>query len=389
MMKKILAILMALAMLLGFAACGGNSSKDDNDDKDDKEIVTVSEDDAIFEAAEEYYDALVSGKGKKIKASMASVFEILLEEENPFAELSDEQIAIFEQLYGVDLSDPDAIFEILALQALEEYGEVDSISVDDVDYKKLTEEEIEEKNREFKEEGIDNYTVVDAAKGDVDITVVLEDGEEIEVTEKFMFIKEGDEWKVVPGDEDEDEGEDIEIDGEDGEIEFEDDDIITPTPGSDDAAITAAASAYYTALVSGNGARVNRAMSDIFEVIIESDDPFADLSAEDKAEAEDMYGISFSDPNAFYAYYAAMMLEDSGIVDLQVTSVEYEKFSADDIATMNSDLISDGITGINITDCAEAEVELVVTYDDGTEEIETQYITFLKENGSWKAFPDM
>lgn len=189
-MKKILAILMAFAMIFSLAACANESS-------DDKKEKAVSEDEAIFEAAETFYDSILSGDGKKIKNSMASVFSTLIEKENPFADFSDEEAALFAQFYGIDISSPDAVFEILAISVLEEFGDVASINVDNVNYEKLSKEEIEEKNQEYREEGINDYKITDAVKADVDITVALEDGEEIETTQKLFFVDEGEAWKVI------------------------------------------------------------------------------------------------------------------------------------------------------------------------------------------------
>lgn len=374
-MKKILAILMALAMIFSLAACGNKEKEEDK-----KTTEAVSDDEAILEAAEAYYDALVSGNGEKIKKSMASVFEDFLAMENPFEGVSDEEAAFFEQLYGIDISDPNAIFEVLALTTLEEFGEVDSIAVDKVDFEKYSKKELQEKNQEFVDEGIDDYKVDDAADGKAFISVVLEDGQEIVTSQNLIFVKEGDEWKVIPDDDGEEDEEDI---------DYDEDDIVIEPVNSEEAAINTAATAYYTAIVTANGAALKSSMTEIFDQFIQIENPLDGMTDEEIASVELLYGVSLSDPDAFYTFYALMTKEDLGDpVNIEVAAIDYEKFAEDEVAAFNGEIAADGIT-IAITNFAEAEVKIVITYDDGTTAEETQYVSFVEENGAWKVFPEM
>ncbi len=390
-MKKILAILMALAMLLSFAACGNK----DDDGKKDKDSVGVSDskdkggeaeteedaavvEEALLAAAKEYYAAVLSCKGQKIKNIMPAVFEEIFASEDFFANMSEDDKALISALYGIDFSSVTAVYEFYAIGVLSELGDVDDISVKELDYKKLSDEELEEENEEIRETGVEGFEFEDGARADVDIIVTYSDGESNRITKKLLFLMEDGAWKVCADDEAEDGGR------ADGDTE------VTPAPESDDAAINAAAAAYYNAIISGDGAEIKNSMSAIFEKMLEGEDPFADYTAEEKAEAEAEFGISFSDPNAFYAFYAAMIKAETGdISDIKVSAIDYEKLSVDEVATMNDDLAAEGITGLNITDCAEAEVEIAITFADGTVENDVQYITFIEENGSWKVFPDM
>ncbi len=390
-MKKIIAILMALAMLLSFAACGNK----DDDGKKDKDSVGVSDskdkggeaeteedaaavEEALLAAAKEYYAAVLSCKGQKIKNIMPAVFEEIFESEDFFANMSEDDKALISAIYGIDFSSVTAVYEFYAIGILSELGDVDDISVKELDYKKLSDEELEEESKEIREAGVEEFEFEDGARADVDIIVTYSDGESERITQKLLFLMEDGAWKVCADDEAEDGG------SSDDNAEG------IPAPESDDAAINAAATAYYDAIVSGDGAAIKNSMSSIFEKILESEDPFADYTAEEMAEAEAEFGISLSGPNAFYAFYAAMIKAETGdISDIDVTAVDYEKLSADEVATMNSDLAAEGITGLNITDCAEAEVKIEITFADGTVENDVQYITFIEENGSWKVFPDM
>lgn len=379
-MKKLLALLMALAMLLSFAACG-----DKPDKPEEKTTAAVSDEDAIYDAAEAYYDAIVSGNGEKIKKTMASVFEDLLEMENPFEGISDEEAAFFEQLYGIDITDPNAMYEVVAFTTLEEFGEVDSIAVDKVDFEKYSKKELQEKNQEFVDEGIDDYKVNDAAEGKASITVVLEDGQEIVTSQKFIFVKEGDDWKVIP-DDDGEEDEDI---GYEEDIDFDDDIVVDPVD-PEEAAINTAATAYYTAVVTANGAALKNSMSDIFDQMLGAEDPLGGMTTEEISAFEELYNVSLSGPDAFYICFALMTKEELGDpVNIRVTAIDYEKFTEDDVAAFNNELVADGITGLTITDYAEAEVEIMLTFEDGTTSEDTHYVSFIEENGAWKAFPDM
>lgn len=390
-MKKIIAILMALAMLLSFAACGNK----DDDGKKDKDSVGVSDskdkggeaeteedaaavEEALLAAAKEYYAAVLSCKGQKIKNIMPAVFEEIFESEDFFENMSEDDKALISAIYGIDFSSVTAVYEFYAIGILSELGDVDDISVKELDYKKLSDEELEEESKKIREAGVDDFEFEDGARADVDIIVTYSDGESERITQKLLFLMEDGAWKVCADDEAEDGG------SSDDNAEG------IPAPESDDAAINAAATAYYDAIVSGDGAAIKNSMSTIFEKILESEDPFADYTAEEMAEAEAEFGISLSGPNAFYSFYAAMIKAETGdISDIEVTAVDYEKLSADEVATMNSDLAAEGITGLNITDCAEAEVKIEITFADGTVENDVQYITFIEENGSWKVFPDM
>lgn len=390
-MKKIIAILMALAMLLSFAACGNK----DDDGKEDKDSVGVSDskdkggeaeteedaaavEEALLAAAKEYYAAVLSCKGQKIKNIMPAVFEEIFESEDFFANMSEDDKALISAIYGIDFSSVTAVYEFYAIGILSELGDVDDISVKELDYKKLSDEELEEESKEIREAGVEEFEFEDGARADVDIIVTYSDGESERITQKLLFLMEDGAWKVCADDEAEDGG------SSDDNAEG------IPAPESDDAAINAAATAYYDAIVSGDGAAIKNSMSSIFEKILESEDPFADYTAEEMAEAEAEFGISLSGPNDFYVFYAAMIKAETGDVsDIEVTAVDYEKVSADEVATMNSDLAAEGITGLNITDCAEAEVKIEITFADGTVENDVQYITFIEENGSWKVFPDM
>lgn len=390
-MKKIIAILMALAMLLSFAACGNK----DDDGKKDKDSVGVSDskdkggeaeteedaaavEEALLAAAKEYYAAVLSCKGQKIKNIMPAVFEEIFESEDFFANMSEDDKALISAIYGIDFSSVTAVYEFYAIGILSELGDVDDISVKELDYKKLSDEELEEESKEIREAGVEGFEFEDGARADVDIIVTYSDGESERITQKLLFLMEDGAWKVCADDEAEDGG------SSDDNAEG------IPAPESDDAAINVAATAYYDAIVSGDGAAIKNSMSSIFEKILESEDPFADYTAEEMAEAEAEFGISLSGPNAFYVFYAAMIKAETGdISDIDVTAVDYEKLSADEVATMNSDLAAEGITGLNITDCAEAEVKIEITFADGTAENDVQYITFIEENGSWKVFPDM
>lgn len=390
-MKKIIAILMALAMLLSFAACGNK----DDDGKKDKDSVGVSDskdkggeaeteedaaavEEALLAAAKEYYAAVLSCKGQKIKNIMPAVFEEIFESEDFFANMSEDDKALISAIYGIDFSSVTAVYEFYAIGILSELGDVDDISVKELDYKKLSDEELEEESKEIREAGVEKFEFEDGARADVDIIVTYSDGESERITQKLLFLMEDGAWKVCADDEAEDGG------SSDDNAEG------IPAPESDDAAINAAATAYYDAIVSGDGAAIKNSMSTIFEKILESEDPFADYTAEEMAEAEAEFGISLSGPNAFYVFYAAMIKAETGdISDIEVTAVDYEKLSADEVATMNSDLAAEGISGLNITDCAEAEVKIEITFADGTVENDVQYITFIEENGSWKVFPDM
>lgn len=390
-MKKIIAILMALAMLLSFAACGNK----DDDGKKDKDSVGVSDskdkggeaeteedaaavEEALLAAAKEYYAAVLSCKGQKIKNIMPAVFEEIFESEDFFANMSEDDKALISAIYGIDFSSVTAVYEFYAIGILSELGDVDDISVKELDYKKLSDEELKEESKEIREAGVEEFEFEDGARADVDIIVTYSDGESERITQKLLFLMEDGAWKVCADDEAEDGG------SSDDNAEG------IPAPESDDAAINAAATAYYDAIVSGDGAAIKNSMSTIFEKILESEDPFADYTAEEMAEAEAEFGISLSGPNAFYVFYAAMIKAETGdISDIEVTAVDYEKLSADEVATMNSDLAAEGISGLNITDCAEAEVKIEITFADGTVENDVQYITFIEENGSWKVFPDM
>lgn len=391
-MKKILAILMALAMLLSFAACGNK-----DDDKNDKEKTAASDskdkggeaeteedaaavEEALLAAAKEYYAAVLSCKGQKMKNIMPAVFEEIFASEDVFADMSEDDKAMISAFYGIDFSSVTAVYEFYAIGVLTELGDVDDISVKELDYKKLSDEELEEENKEIIEAGVEGFEFEDGARADVDIIVTNSDGETNRITQKLLFLMEDGAWKVCADDETEDGG------SADGDTEV----TLAPAPESDDAAIDAAAAAYYNAVVSGDGAEIKNSMSAIFEKMLEGEDPFADYTAEEKAEAEAEFGVSFSDPNVFYAFYAAMIKAETGdISDIKVSAIDYEKLSADEVATMNDDLAAEGITGLNITDCAEAEVEIAITFADGTVENDVQYVTFIEENGSWKAFPDM
>lgn len=390
-MKKIIAILMALAMLLSFAACGNK----DDDGKKDKDSVGVSDskdkggeaeteedaaavEEALLAAAKEYYAAVLSCKGQKIKNIMPAVFEEIFESEDFFENMSEDDKALISAIYGIDFSSVTAVYEFYAIGILSEFGDVDDISVKELDYKKLSDEELEEESKKIREAGVEEFEFEDGARADVDIIVTYSDGESERITQKLLFLMEDGAWKVCADDEAEDGG------SSDDNAEG------IPAPESDDAAINAAAIAYYDAIVSGDGAAIKNSMSTIFEKILESEDPFADYTAEEMAEAEAEFGISLSGPNAFYVFYAAMIKAETGdISDIDVTAVDYEKLSADEVATMNSDLAAEGISGLNITDCAEAEVKIEITFADGTVENDVQYITFIEENGSWKVFPDM
>lgn len=373
-MKKILAILMALAMLLSFAACGGDKPGRPNEET----TAAVSDEDAIYDAAEAYYDAIVSGNGEKIKKSMASVFEDFLAMENPFEGISDEDADLFEQLYGVDISDPNAVYEVLALSTLEEFGEVDSIAVDKVDFEKYSKKELQEKNQEFVDEGIDDYKVDDAADGEAFISVVLEDGQEIITSQKLIFVKEGDDWKVIPDDDD----------GEEDPVE-----PVEPDPlpvDSEEAAINTAATAYYTAIVTANGSAVKSSMSEVLDKFIQAENPLEGMTDEEISAFEELYNVSLSGPDAFYTCFALMTKEELGEpVNIRVTAIDYEKYAEDEVALLNDEMAAEGITGVTITDFAEAEVEVVITYGDGTTSEETQFMSFVEENGAWKAFPEM
>ncbi len=382
-MKKILAILMALAMIFSLAACGDK----EDDDRKGKKSTSASEEktedaaavkEAIFAATEEYYAAVLSCKGQKIKNIMPAAFEEIFTNEDIFSEISEDDKALISALYGIDFSSVTAAYEFYAIGVLSELGDVDDIAVEDVDYKKLSEKELKEETDELIEEGIEGVEFEDGAKGEAEILVTYSDGTTDVITQKLAFFKEDGVWKVCADDEDEG-------NADDGAE-------VTPPPAeeTDDAALNAAATAYYDALLSGNGTKVKNSMSAIYEKMLATEDPFAEYTAEEKAQAEAELGISFSDPDAFYAFYAAMIMSETGdVTSIKVESIDYEKLPADEVATMDEDLAAEGITGLNITDCAEAEVTIVITYADGTTENVTQYLSFIKENGSWKAFPEV
>lgn len=377
-MKKILAILMALAMLLGFAACGGSKP----DKPDETTAAIVSDDDAIYDAAVDYYNALASGNGKKIKEIMPSFFEEYFANEDVFGDLNEEEAEWIEQLYGIDLSEPEAMFELYALSLFEEYGEIDSIDVEDVDISKFSKRQIQDEIESLEEIGVFDYEIEDGASGEVELVISLEDGEEIETTQSLTFVKESDGWKVLPDDEDSSETDPVDPDPVDP-------DPVDPVD-PEEAAIKTAATAYYTAVVTTNGAGVRSSMSGIFEQFLQMENPLEGLTDEEIAVAEALYGVSLSGPDAFYTYFAIMTKEELGEpVNINVDGVTYEKFTAEEVNEFNGELSAEGISGILITDVAEAEVEVTMTFDDGTTSSDVAYITFIEENGSWKAFPDM
>ena len=201
-MKKILAILMALAMIFSFAACG-EKDDDDKDNKTKSSADAKAEKEDIFEATEEYYAAVLSCKGQKIKNAMPSVLEKYFESEDLFADMTEEEKAMIETLYGIDFSSVTAAYEFYAIGVLSEIGDVDDISVEDVDYKKMSEKEIKEKIDEIKSEGIEDFVFDDGAKGEAELLITFSDGSQDTIKQKLLFIKENDIWKVSADEEDE------------------------------------------------------------------------------------------------------------------------------------------------------------------------------------------
>lgn len=156
-----------------------------------------------------------------------------------------------------------------------------------------------------------------------------------------------------------------------------------------DDAVLLAATEYYDAIIDWDAARLKNAMSAIFAKRLELADPFADLPAEEKAANEAEYGIDFSDPDAFYSYFAVLMTDSGNITGIRVLKViNYEKLPAAEITELKDKLAEEGISDIGITDYSTAEIEILITYADGTTETDNQYISFVKENGEWKVFPE-
>ncbi len=156
-----------------------------------------------------------------------------------------------------------------------------------------------------------------------------------------------------------------------------------------DDGILIAATEYYDALVDGDTARLKKSMSSIIEKRIEKADPFAGLSDEEISKNEAEYSIDFSDSDAFYAYFAAVMTYKGNVTGITASKViKCENLSADELEKAKKRIEQEGITGFSITDYTTAEIEVLITYADGSTETDSQFLSFVKENGVWKVFPE-
>ncbi len=413
-MKKLLAILMALAMMLSLAACGdkedkkddetttvaADAGKDANEDagedaEENKEADTASDEKAIKAAVEAYYAAIVSYDGTKIKATMPKVMETLAAGEFNPNEFTADDAAQIKDFYGFDIYSADAAFSFLAIGAFERFDKVNSITVDNVKFEKFTAAELKEENDSVAEYGC---TFLDGANVDVVITIVPSEGKETVTNDKLTAYKEESGWKIIPSDE------------EDGTTSSS---PVTPdvTPGAntvvpetptnagtvvtppvatnnEDAQLKAAANAYYTAMASYNGAGVKNSLSALFTVTYDQQDVLAGITAAQIAEKEAEFGVNLSDAYAGYTVFAlSVMTEVGDVASVQVTDIRYEKIDASEIADLNAQYANSGVTGVYVSDYAEGEVDLFITFADGTTNVESQDLLFAKENGTWKVFP--
>lgn len=409
-MRKLLAILMALAMMLSLAACGDKEDKKDDetttvaadanndageDAEENKEADTASDEKAIKAAVEAYYAAIVSYDGTKIKATMPKVMETLAAGEFNPNEFTADDAAQIKDFYGFDIYSADAAFSFLAIGAFERFDKVNSITVDNVKFEKFTAAELKEENDSVAEYGC---SFLDGANVEVVITVIPSEGKETVTNDKLTAYKEESGWKIIPADE------------EDGTTSSS---PVTPdvTPGAntvvpetptnagtvvtppvatnnEDAQLKAAANAYYTAMASYNGAGVKNSLSALFTVMYDQQDVLAGITAEQLAQKEAEFGVTLTDSYAEYTVFALSVMTGVGdVASVQVTDIRYEKIDASEIADLNAEYVNSGVTGVYVSDYAEGEVDIFVTFADGTTTVESQEFAFAKENGTWKVFP--
>lgn len=409
-MKKLLAILMALAMMLSLAACGEKEDKKDDetttvaedanndageDAEENKEADTASDEKAIKAAVEAYYAAIVSYDGTKIKATMPKVMETLAAGEFNPNEFTADDAAQIKDFYGFDIYSADAAFSFLAIGAFERFDKVNSITVENVKFEKFTAAELKEENDSVAEYGC---TFLDAANVEVVITVIPSEGKETVTNDKLTAYKEESGWKIIP------------VDEEDGttssspvtpdvtpgvntvipETPTNAGTVVTPpaVTGNEEAEIKAAASAYFNAMASYNGAAVKNSLSAVFAAMLEQEDILAGITAEQLAQKEAEFGVTLTDSYAEYTVFALGIMSDVGdVAAVQIGDITYEKLPASEMADFNAEIATLGVTGINITEVVDAEIEIYITFADGSTDTDIQYISFLKENGAWKAFP--
>lgn len=151
MKKRILALLLALAMTFVLCACGG----DDGDDGDkgpgggstsDNGGVIITDDD-ISECAKEYVDAVYSGDGDDAQAVS---YKVLFDLQYEAGVLSKDEYKSMLETYELD-----TWCSMHQEEAAEDYGDDWSYTIEDVSIKELSEKHIDDQNNDDFYEGVE------------------------------------------------------------------------------------------------------------------------------------------------------------------------------------------------------------------------------------------